>query len=70
VKPRKNKEFQTLRTMTSERMCEIRDNPIFRRIAELGRPDHTALKREAESFARWIARQHRKERATPKTALA
>ena len=59
-----------MRTMTSERMREIRDNPIFRRIAELGHPDHTALKREAEIFARWIARQHRKERATPKAAMA
>ena len=59
-----------MRTMTSEQMREIRDNPVFRRIADLGRPDHAALKKEAGIFARWIARQHEKERAATKAALA
>ena len=59
-----------MRTLTSKQLREIRNNPIFRRIAELGRPDHTALKRDAESFAKWIALQHRRERAESKSAMA
>ena len=38
--------------------------------AKSGRPDHAALKKEAGIFARWIARQHEKERAATKAALA
>ena len=33
-------------------------------------PDFTALQREADSFAKWIAREHRKERAKLDMAYA
>lgn len=51
-----------MRTMSIEQLDELRRHPAYRLIEDARRPDHTALRREAERFARWIARKHDKER--------
>ena len=58
-----------MRIMTSEQLSEIRNSPVFRSLAAKGRPDFSALKKEADSFAKWIARQHKKEREAQLVAL-
>ena len=59
-----------MRTISLEQLEEFKKHPAYRVIADARRPDHTALRRDAEQFARWIARQHKKERCTAKVATA
>ncbi len=51
-----------MRTMSIEQLDELRRYSAYRLIEDTRRPDHTVLRRDAERFARWIARKHDKER--------
>ena len=59
-----------MRTISLEQLEEFKKHPAYRVISDARRPDHTALRRDAEQFARWIARQHKKERRTAKVITA
>ena len=50
-----------MRVFTQEQMNEIQNNQAYRLIMN-SPPDMSNLRREAATFARWIAREHRKER--------
>ena len=52
-----------MRIITDEMQEAINRNEAYRLIMSTPPPDFTALQREADSFAKWIAREHRKERA-------
>ncbi len=52
-----------MRYMTKEQLQELERNKVYQMIMNTPPPDHTALRRDAEIFARWIAREHKKERA-------
>ena len=52
-----------MRIITKEMQEAINRNEAYRLIISTPPPDFTALQREADSFARWIAREHSKERA-------
>ena len=51
-----------MRVLTKEQYDEIRRSKVYQMIMNEPPPDHTALNRDAESFAKWIARIHKKER--------
>ena len=51
-----------MRVLTKEQYDEIRSSKVYRMIMNAPPPDHTVLNRDAESFAKWIARIHKKER--------
>lgn len=59
-----------MRTMTFQQLKDLRENPVLLKIAESGRPDHSELKKEAAIFAKWIAREHAKERGVAKSVFA
>ena len=52
-----------MRIITKEMQEAIDKNEAYRVIMNTPPPDFTALQREADAFARWIAREHSKERA-------
>jgi hypothetical protein len=56
------KGISEMRVFTQEQMNEIQNNPAYRLIMNTPPPDMSSLRREAATFARWIAREHRKER--------
>ena len=39
-------------------------NKVYNLIVNTPPPDFTELRKEADEFARWIAREHKKERAS------
>ena len=43
-------------------MDTLQNNPAYRLIMNRPAPDMSELRKEAETFARWIAREHKKER--------
>ncbi len=51
-----------MRVFTKEQYEELQNNKIYRMIMDAPPPDLSFLYREAEAFARWIAREHKKER--------
>ena len=51
-----------MRVLTKEQYDEIRRSKVYQMIMNEPPPDHTALNRDAETFAKWIARIHKKER--------
>ena len=51
-----------MRVLTKEQYDEIRSSKVYQMIMNEPPPDHTALNRDAETFAKWIARIHKKER--------
>ena len=53
-----------MRAITFEQMNEIQQSETYRLIVDRPKPDHSLLRKEAERFAKWIARQHDKERAS------
>ena len=53
-----------MRAITFEQMNDIQRSETYRLIVDRPKPDHTLLRKEAERFAKWIARQHDKERAS------
>lgn len=59
-----------MRTVTLEQLDELRQYPAYRLLEDTRRPDHTALRRDAERFARWIARKHDKERRAAGAVMA
>lgn len=59
-----------MRVFTKEQYEELQSNMIYRKIMDAPPPDLTFLYKEAEAFARWIAQEHRKERAELQKELA
>ncbi len=53
-----------MRYMTKKQLLELARNKDYQMIMNAPPPDHTALRRDAEAFARWIEREHKKERAS------
>ena len=51
-----------MRVLTKEQYDEIRRSKVYQMIMNEPPPDHSALHRDAEVFAKWIARIHKKER--------
>ena len=51
-----------MRVLTKEQYDEIRSSKVYQMIMNEPPPDHSALHRDAEVFAKWIARIHKKER--------
>ncbi len=51
-----------MRVLTKEQYDEIRRSKVYQMIMNEPPPDHSALNRDAEVFAKWIARIHKKER--------
>ena len=51
-----------MRVLTKEQYDEIRSSKVYRMIMNEPPPDHTVLNRDAEAFAKWIARIHKIER--------
>ena len=51
-----------MRVLTKEQYDEIRSSKVYQMIMNEPPPNHTALNRDAETFAKWIARIHKKER--------
>ena len=56
-----NERINDVRMMSRKRMRQLREDALFRAVADAPRPDHSLLKREARRFAEWIARQRAKE---------
>ncbi len=52
-----------MRLITKEMQEAINKDDTYRFLMATPPPDFTMLQREADSFAKWIAREHRKERA-------
>ena len=52
-----------MRIITKELQEAMKKDETYRILMNTPPPDFTALQREADSFARWIAREHSKERA-------
>ena len=52
-----------MRLITKEMQEAMNKDEAYRFLMATPPPDFTALQREADSFAKWIAREHRKERA-------
>ena len=50
-----------MRLITKEMQEAINRNKAYRLIMSTPPPDFTSLQREADSFAKWIAREHCKE---------
>ena len=59
-----------MRVFTKEQYEALQSNKIYRMIMDAPPPDFTFLYKEAETFARWIAREHRKERMAMQKELA
>ena len=60
-----------MRVLTKEQYDEIRNSKVYRMIMNEPPPDHTVLNRDAEAFAKWIARIHKKERdCSPRGGIA
>lgn len=59
-----------MRVFTKEQYEELQSNKIYRMIMDAPPPDLSFLYREAETFARWIAREHKKERAATQRDFA
>ncbi len=57
-----------MRVFTVEQIDELSKNKVYRTILDAPPPDFTALRKEADVFARWIAREHRKERESLRRA--
>lgn len=57
-----------MRAITFEQMNEIQQSETYRLVVDRPKPDHSLLRKEAERFAKWIARQHDKERASAKAS--
>lgn len=51
-----------MRIITPECEAAMRENRVFQLLMNTPPPDLSHLRREAEVFARWIAREHKKER--------
>ena len=51
-----------MRIITPEYEALLRKNRVYQLIMNTPPPDLSHLRREAEAFARWIAREHKKER--------
>lgn len=51
-----------MRVFTKEEMDTLQKNHAYRLIMNRPAPDMSELRKEAETFARWIAREHKKER--------
>ena len=59
-----------MRVFTKEQYEELQSNKIYRMIMDAPPPDLSFLHREAQVFARWIAREHKKERAAMQKEFA
>lgn len=57
-----------MRAITFEQMNAIQRSETYRLIIDRPKPDHSLLRKEAERFAKWIARQHDKERTAAKAS--
>lgn len=53
-----------MRVITQELRDALSKNKTYKLIVNTPPPDFSALRKEADEFARWIAREHKKERAT------
>ena len=53
-----------MRIITQELRETLDKNKTYRLIVNTPPPDFSALRKEADEFARWIAREHKKERAS------
>ena len=53
-----------MRIITQELREALNKNKAYRLIVNTPPPDFSALRKEADDFARWIAREHKKERAS------
>ena len=51
-----------MRVFTKEEMDTLQKNPAYRLIMNRPAPDMSVLRKDAEAFGRWIAREHKKER--------
>ena len=58
----KKERSAKMRVFTKEEMDTLQKNPAYRLIMNRPAPDMSELRKEAETFARWIAREHKKER--------
>lgn len=52
-----------MRVITPKLREVLNRNKAYRLIVNTPPPDFSALRKEADDFARWIAREHKKERA-------
>ena len=53
-----------MRIITQELREALNKNKAYRLIVNTPPPDFSALRKEADDFARWIAREHKRERAS------
>lgn len=51
-----------MRVFTKEEMGELQKDSVYRLIMNIPAPDMSVLRKDAEAFGRWIAREHKKER--------
>ena len=51
-----------MRVFTKDEMDELQKDPTYRLIMNRLAPDMSVLRKDAEAFGRWIAREHKKER--------
>ena len=53
-----------MRIITQDLRKMLDKSETYRLIVNTPPPDFSALRKEADEFARWIAREHKKERAS------
>ena len=53
-----------MRIITQNLREMLNKSKTYKLIANTPPPDFSALRKEADEFARWIAREHKKERAS------
>ena len=51
-----------MRTITPEYLEALNKNEVYKYIVNSPRPDHSKLEKESIQFARWLVREHMKER--------
>lgn len=51
-----------MRIVTKEYLEKLKRSEVYQMIVNTPPPDLTKARKDAEIFARWIAREHRKER--------
>lgn len=51
-----------MRVLTKELLAEMEKDEVYHIIMNTPPPDLAVARKDAEIFARWIAREHRKER--------
>jgi len=52
-----------MRVFTEEQRKMMENSAMFKLLSASRPPDRTKLEKESSTFARWISRQHAKERA-------